>query len=81
MYGVGGFNRYFLAILQQVSIPSFGKLIGYVGGVACTVCSLVFPPLMLLKSSEKGELAKWEWISAKLIILLGLGLVAFTLLG
>eukprot|EP00238_Polyblepharides_amylifera_P001146 CAMPEP_0196573162 /NCGR_PEP_ID=MMETSP1081-20130531/3101_1 /TAXON_ID=36882 /ORGANISM="Pyramimonas amylifera, Strain CCMP720" /LENGTH=463 /DNA_ID=CAMNT_0041890779 /DNA_START=86 /DNA_END=1474 /DNA_ORIENTATION=- len=36
-----------------IAIPSFGKLLGLVGGVSCTALTMIFPPLMLL-STDKG---------------------------
>uniref|UniRef100_A0A061S5V1 Amino acid auxin permease family n=1 Tax=Tetraselmis sp. GSL018 TaxID=582737 RepID=A0A061S5V1_9CHLO len=42
-----------LAAVVAVGIPSFGKLLGLVGGVSCTLLTMVFPPLMLLATSAR----------------------------
>lgn len=42
-----------LAAAVAVGIPSFGKLLGLVGGVSCTMLTMVFPPLMLLVASSR----------------------------
>jgi len=39
-----------LAAVCGVAIPSFGKLLGLVGGVSCTALTMIFPPIMLLST-------------------------------
>eukprot|EP00873_Tetraselmis_striata_P027667 jgi/Tetstr1/447931/TSEL_035238.t1 len=43
-----------LAAAVGVGIPSFGKLLGLVGGVCCTLLTMIFPPLMMLASSARA---------------------------
>jgi hypothetical protein len=41
-----------LAAWSAIAIPSFGKLLGLVGGVSCTALTLIFPPLMLFATDK-----------------------------
>jgi hypothetical protein len=43
-----------LAAICGVCIPSFGKLLGLVGGVSCTALTMIFPPIMLLSTVKVG---------------------------
>ena len=43
------------AAITATCIPSFGSLLGLVGGVSLTALTLVFPPLMLLTTDTKDE--------------------------
>jgi len=40
----------FAAALGAIFIPSFGSLLGYIGGIALSIISLAFPPLILLRA-------------------------------
>merc|ERR1719335_1411402 len=42
-----------LAAFCAVSIPSFGRLLGLVGGVCCSALTIFFPPLMLLRVDSR----------------------------
>lgn len=39
--------------LTAIAIPSFGKLLGVVGGFCCTMLTCMFPPMMLLAASKR----------------------------
>ena len=41
-----------LAAYCAIAIPSFGKVIGLVGGVCCTAMVIFFPPLMLVRGGS-----------------------------
>ena len=51
----------FLAAFCGASIPSFGKLVGLVGGVACTFLSLTLPVFMLYNMSRKSIEHALSW--------------------
>ena len=51
----------FLAAFCGASIPSFGKLVGLVGGVACTFLSLTLPVFMLYNMSRKSTEHALSW--------------------
>lgn len=58
-----------------IAIPSFGKLLGLVGGVCCTALTMTFPPLMILCASyaNKKKLAFWECVVLFQILFAGFG--------
>ena len=39
--------------LTAIATPSFGKLLGVVGGFCCTMLTCMFPPMMLLAASKR----------------------------
>ena len=70
-----------------VAVPSFGRLVGLVGGVCCTALTITLPPLMLLKASAdaKGRgqpalVGAPEAAALWAVCLVGLGIMALTVL-
>lgn len=43
----------FVAAAGAICIPSFGSILGYVGGIALSIISLVFPPIILLQAKAQ----------------------------
>lgn len=66
-----------------VGIPSFGKLLGLVGGVCCTLLTMIFPPLMLLVSSARNgkEIAPLEKGLLYVILAAGVGICYMSIVG
>ena len=44
-----------------IAIPSFGKLLGLVGGVCCTALTMTFPPIMLLVAAQTCKKVHAVW--------------------
>jgi len=64
-----------------IAIPSFGKLLGLVGGVCCTALTMIFPPLMLLAASKAHgiKLSFLEVFWLFLIIIGGVGIAGLSI--
>jgi len=64
------------------TIPSFGALLGLVGGVSLTMITLVLPPWMLFTMTKKTgtKLSAIETIVLWACIIIGAGIVGMTLL-
>ena len=76
-----------LAAFCAVSIPSFGRLLGLVGGVCCSALTIFFPPLMLirvdsrLRSEGAGGVVGAPYKAALyLAVMLGLGIMGLSVL-
>ncbi|KAK3250638.1 hypothetical protein CYMTET_39991 [Cymbomonas tetramitiformis] len=69
-----------LAATAAICIPSFGKLLGLVGGVSCTCLTMVFPPLMLLLAArrEGKSVSLLETLLLAAIIISGLGIAYYS---
>ena len=74
-----------LAAFCAVSIPSFGRLLGLVGGVCCSALTIFFPPLMLLRvdarlrSEGAGGIVGAPYKAALyLAVALGLGIMGLS---
>jgi len=72
-----------LAAAVAVGVPSFGKLLGLVGGVTCSVLTMVFPPLMLIVASARTgkQLGGLEKVGMWLIVLAGLIISYMSIVG
>mmetsp|Transcript_14458 Transcript_14458/g.47473 ORF Transcript_14458/g.47473 Transcript_14458/m.47473 type:complete len:380 (-) Transcript_14458:2111-3250(-) len=60
-----------------VSIPSFGALIGLVGGISLTLITLFIPPLMVLKTEKNIKLIEKPALAAMMLI--GAAILVMTL--
>merc|ERR1719375_2259505 len=76
-----------LAAFCAVSIPSFGRLLGLVGGVCCSALTIFFPPLMLLRvdsrlrSEGAGGIVGAPYKAALyLTVMFGLGVMGLSVL-
>mmetsp|Transcript_43324 Transcript_43324/g.138343 ORF Transcript_43324/g.138343 Transcript_43324/m.138343 type:complete len:336 (-) Transcript_43324:194-1201(-) len=69
------------ATLTATCIPSFGQLLGLVGGVSLTALTLVFPPLMLFTTDTKDEVSMYEFICGFLMALAGVAIMAVNIAG
>lgn len=56
------------AATSAIAIPSFGKLLGLVGGVSCTALTLCFPPVMLLCTSKDIPFLEKLYLYATIIV-------------
>ena len=75
------------AAFCAASIPSFGKLVGLVGGVACTALGMTIPVIMLNKvnkesiaKSGKPAMTSVEKVLSPLILILSIIVMAFVII-
>jgi proton-coupled amino acid transporter len=66
-----------LAAVCGVAIPSFGKLLGLVGGVSCTALTMIFPPIMLLATVK--NISELEKIILYAIMAAGAGIAGLSI--